>query len=218
MTPSQNNSDFKILSTFFIGCSSGVDLLGYSVYLPVTYPPINPLGEFHLPIFGIARLKAIYSLWLYLLLFCCCRKPWWNAALGRECLFGLQFQGTHSIMGTGALAAGVWGWSLCASSGVRVPTPTDWLPARLHLQNTTPSPDSVRRLGPSGQTRGPMGPLRFNCKTRLSLHSIKLGVATRCQHTLSSVRSVYFAYCPFCDCVLLAVFVSFLAHTQMHGF
>lgn len=65
---------------------------------------------------------------------------------------------------------------------------------------------------------GPMGHLRFNSNTGFILHSIKLGVAARCQHTLSSVRSVCFAYCPFCDCVLLAVFVSLLAHTQMHGF
>lgn len=41
----------------FIECNSGVDLLGHNVYPPVTfYTPINLLGEFHLPIFGIARL------------------------------------------------------------------------------------------------------------------------------------------------------------------
>lgn len=44
----------------FIGCGSGADLLGYSVYPPETfYTPIVFLGEFHLPIFGIARLSAI---------------------------------------------------------------------------------------------------------------------------------------------------------------
>lgn len=96
----------------FIGCDSGADL--GSSCLPawnILYSH-HPLGGipfahiWHFQIFGYLSIPRGYTC----LLFCCCRKPWWSAALGREGLLGLQFQWMHSIMGTGALAAGVWGW------------------------------------------------------------------------------------------------------------
>lgn len=93
-----------------------------------------------------------YSLWLYLLLFCCHgRKPWQKAALGREGLLGLQFQRDAFYPEAGALAAGVWGWSITCyvqevESGCKTskPIPSDsLLAARLYHLHVWHPPQTV---------------------------------------------------------------------------
>lgn len=83
----------------FIECNSGVDLLGYSVYPPVTfYTPINLLGEFHLPIFGIAGLG-------YLSIPCGCTcyfSPFGECRFGERVYLVYSSRGCISSWGQGS--------------------------------------------------------------------------------------------------------------------